>query len=74
MFTGEDGWIFVSRTTIQASDEDILKIELGDGDIRLYESRDHHENWLDCIKSRERCICDVEIGHRSVSVCQMGNM
>lgn len=74
MFTGEDGWIFVSRTTIQASDEDILKIELGDGDIRLYESRDHHENWLDCIKSRERCICDVEIGHRSVSVCHMGNI
>jgi hypothetical protein len=24
--------------------------------------------------SRERCICDVEIGHRSVTVCHLGNI
>jgi hypothetical protein len=26
------------------------------------------------VRSRERPICDVEIGHRSVSVCHIGNI
>jgi hypothetical protein len=42
--------------------------------VRLYKSDHHHNNWLDCIASRERPICDVEIGHRSVSVCHLGNI
>jgi len=73
-FTGTDGWIFVSRREIQASDPDILKIELGPDDVRLYNSPHHHENWLDCIQSRKRPICDVEIGLRSVTVCHIGNI
>ncbi len=73
-FTGENGWIFVSRGEIKASDPDILKIELGANDVRLYKSDNHHKNWFDCIKSRERCICDVEIGYRSVTICHIGNI
>jgi len=74
MFTGTDGWIFVNRSEIRASDPDLLNIQLGAGDTRLYKSPGHHDNWLDCIQTRERCICDVEIGHRSVSVCHIGNI
>ncbi|MEX0712032.1 MAG: Gfo/Idh/MocA family oxidoreductase [Pirellulales bacterium] len=73
-FTGSDGWIFVSRSRIEASDPELLKAEPASGDTRLYVSRDHHENWLDCIASRERPICDVEIGHRSATVCHLGNI
>ena len=73
-FTGADGWVFVSRGKIQASDPALLKTEFGPDDVRLYESPNHHENFLDCVQTRERCICDVEIGHRSVSVCHIGNI
>lgn len=74
-FTGENGWIFVKRgNVLQASDPAILEWEPGENDVRLYNSPDHHDNWLDCIKSREKCICDFQIGHRSVSVCHMGNI
>jgi len=73
-FTGEDGWIFVNRGKIEASDPAILDIKLGPDDVRLYKSDVHHVNWLDCIASRKRCICDVEIGHRSVTVCHLGNL
>lgn len=73
-FTGENGWIFVSRSEIKASDPEILQVEFGADDIRLPVSGDHHENWLDCIMSRERPICDVEIGHRSATVCHLGNI
>lgn len=42
----------------------------GDGWI----ARPHIQNWLDCIKSRELPNADVEIGHRSVSVCHLLNI
>ncbi|HEY4308286.1 MAG TPA: Gfo/Idh/MocA family oxidoreductase [Pirellulales bacterium] len=74
-FTGSDGWVFVSRGQItESSHRDILKTEFSDKDVRLYVSSDHHNNWLDCIQSRERPICDVEIGHRSCTVCHLGNI
>ena len=31
-------------------------------------------NWLDCIKSRRRPISDVEIGHRSSTICHLGGI
>jgi predicted dehydrogenase len=34
----------------------------------------HSRNFLDCIKSREVPICDIEIGHHSTSVAQLGNI
>ena len=46
----------------------------GTGDVHLYESTDHHGNFLDCIKTRKLPICDVAIGHRSASVCHLGNI
>lgn len=41
---------------------------------QLLLSRDHTRNFLDSIKSRELPICDVEIGHRSATVCHLGNI
>lgn len=34
----------------------------------------HVRNFLDCVKSRQRPISDIEIGHRSTSVCLLGNV
>ena len=35
---------------------------------------DHIQNWFDCIKSRQKPIADVEIGHRSAILCHLGNI
>ena len=40
----------------------------------LWQAQQHLQNWLDCIRSRERPIADVEIGHRSISVCHLANI
>jgi len=37
-------------------------------------SKDHARNFLDCVKSRHKPICDVGIGHRSTSACLLGNV
>ena len=35
---------------------------------------DHVRNFLDCVKSRQKPVSDIEIGHRSTSVCLLGNV
>ena len=71
-FEGADGWIFVSRGKIEASDPELLTTPLPASATRLYVSDNHMRNFFDCVRSREQPICDAEIGHRSVSVCHLG--
>lgn len=73
-FIGTKGKIFVDRSKIVSTPDGILKEPLADKAERLYKSKNHHQNFLDCIKSRELPICDVEIGHRSATVCHLGNI
>ena len=72
--TGTDGEIFVSRGRIAADRPEILDTPVDSGEVRLVNSRNHWSNWVDNIRSRGRPICDVEIGHRSATVCHLGNI
>jgi len=47
---------------------------LDQSSTRLSASENHFQNWLDCIKSRRDPICSVEVGHRSATVCHLGNI
>ncbi len=53
-------------------------LALADGRIDTREvnigANNHHANWFDCMRSRQRCVSDVEIGHRSATVCHLGNI
>ena len=42
--------------------------------IRLYKSTNHLGDFLKCVGTRQRPICDVEIGARSVTVCHLSNL
>lgn len=42
--------------------------------LALWQAKWHLQNWLDCIRSRQLPVADVEIGHRSVSVCHLANI
>ena len=39
---------------------------------RLYRSRDHFQNFLDCVRSRALTIAPAEVAHRSASVGHLG--
>jgi predicted dehydrogenase len=71
-FIGDQGWIFVNRERIEASDPKLIKEPLHGETLRLYVSNDHMGNFIDCVRSRKRAICDVEVGYRSVTVCHLG--
>jgi predicted dehydrogenase len=54
---------------LEASDPGIITSVIGPNEIHLYESKDHHGNWLESIKSRKETIAPVEVAHRSCSAC-----
>ena len=73
-FIGERGKIFVDRGKFQADPEEIGKETIDANGIHLYKSDNHLKDFLDCVRSRKRPICDVEVGCRSVTVCHLGNL
>ena len=73
-FIGENGWIFVDRAHIEASDPRLIDEPLPATATRLAVSTDHILNFIDCVRSREKPICDANIGHRSGTVCHIGNI
>ena len=77
LFEGEDNkWIWVSRSTIQASNAGLLNEALPEGAVRLPRvtggRNEHMKNFLACVRSHEQPICHAGIGHRSVSICHLG--
>lgn len=73
-FEGDRGWIFVSRGKIEASDQKLLDEPLPKDAVRLYVSNDHAGNFVECVRARKTPICDAEIGHRSATLCHLGNI
>jgi predicted dehydrogenase len=73
-FIGSEGKIFVNRGFLASDPGDIIKQPLGEKDVHLFKSPGHQRDWLDCIRSRKKPLCDVEIGARSVTVCHLGNL
>ena len=71
-FEGSEGWIFVTRGKIEASQQELLDTPLTTKTAELYVSTDHMGNFFDSMRSRKAPICDAEIGHRSASVCHLG--
>jgi predicted dehydrogenase len=73
-FEGKNGWLFVNRDRITASDKKIIDEPLSDSAVRLGTATNHMNNWLDCIKSRQKPAADVSIAHQSATVCHIGNI
>ena len=67
-FHGTEGWIWVNRGDLAASDESIITTPLPDNAPRVEVSNDHMGNFFDCVRTRKDPISKVEIGHRSACV------
>ncbi|NCO37780.1 MAG: oxidoreductase [Armatimonadetes bacterium CG_4_10_14_3_um_filter_66_18] len=74
LFTGAEGKVEVNRGYLQTWPKELQEQPTGAGEVHLYDSRNHRGNFLECIRTRRKPLCDVEIGCRSVSVCHMGNL
>jgi predicted dehydrogenase len=73
-FVGASGSIFVDRSHLTSNPETLLQEPLGDKDVRLPQRPSLVRDWLDCLKTRKRPVCDVEVGARSANVCHLANL
>lgn len=79
IFIGEKGKLVIDRNgfkvdppelAVNPPPEEKKKTWMGPG----WNATPHMANWLDCIKSRQEPNADVEIGHRSISICHLLNI
>ncbi|MDR2982638.1 MAG: Gfo/Idh/MocA family oxidoreductase [Puniceicoccales bacterium] len=73
-FHGERGWIDVSRSRLLASDPKILDEKIAETGVHLYKSRSHMGDFIECVRTRKNPISDIAIGHRTTTICNIGNI
>ena len=71
---GTEGWIQIQNDKPTYYPESLKTSVIGPNEIQLYQSKDHHHNFIDCIKANRETAAPVEIGHRSVTICHLGNI
>ena len=73
-FIGTEGQLDVQRTKLETSKPELATRVIGDNEKRVYKSENHYRDFTNSIKSRKKPICDIETGHRSATVCNLGNI
>jgi predicted dehydrogenase len=74
IFVGENGRLKIDRAVCQSDPEELAEEPLVNPMVSLRRSRNHFQDWLDAIRTREKTIADEEVGHRSATVCHLGNI
>jgi predicted dehydrogenase len=89
-FEGTEGWIHLNRSEFETHPKSIKTSNIGPNEIHLPKPveypadftdgqrrdyyADHVRNFLDSVKSRNDPIEPVEVGHRTTTLCHLGNI
>jgi len=85
-FLGDKGKLYVNRGKFELSldgqakrddpraCEQVAKELLPPNAIRLYKSSNHLSDWVNSVRTRKPPICDVEVGARTATVCNLVNL
>jgi len=73
-FEGTKGKIYVNRGKLVADPKSLLDSKIGPDGIHLYVSDHHYRNFIDCVISRQPTAAPVEVAHRSITICHLGNI
>ena len=73
-FEGSEGSVYVNRGAIETDPESLVSTKIGLEEVHLYKSDDHFRNFIDCVLSREPTAAPLEVAHRSITICHLGNI
>jgi len=73
-FIGTEGEIKVQRKKLETTPASLKDKVIGETEKHVYKSDNHYKDFFDAMRKRSKPICDVEIGHRTASVCNIGNI
>jgi hypothetical protein len=85
IFVGGKGKLEINRNKFTSNPPEIRaellkKVDEAEEEVKwsdqtaLWQAKWHLQNWLDCIKTREKPNADIEIGHRSIAFCHLANI
>jgi predicted dehydrogenase len=74
IFVGEKGKIEINRDKVTGNPKDLLEADGNPGHLTVPENVPHLQNWVQCIKTRERANADIEYGQRSSTLCYLVNI
>jgi predicted dehydrogenase len=79
MFVGEKGRIEITRNDFRTDPPNMIKElpaqeEIDKWKRAQWQAKYHMQDWLDAMKTRKPPLADVEIGHRSITVCHIVNI
>ncbi len=73
-FFGTEGELKVARGKLETTPASLKDKIIGETEKHVYKSEDHYKDFLQAMRTRKTPICDVETGHRTSSVCNIGNI
>ena len=73
-FVGTNGRIAVDRTALVSDPPDIVHEPLRPNEVHLYRCDSHSGNFLECVRTRKKTICDADIAHRAASALLLGGI
>jgi hypothetical protein len=74
VFVGKHGRIAVDRSALTSDPADIVREPLRPDEVHLYHSDSHSGNFLECVRTRKKTICDADIAHRAASALLLGGV
>jgi len=74
MFQGNRGRLIINRKSYIVEPESLGIQEFNQPGEYYIRVSDHHDNFLECIKTRQLPHADCEIGHRATTACLLGNI
>lgn len=73
---GTGGWLLVKgwNQPLQASNPDLLKLDLTRDEVQLYTAKNEQANFIECIKTRKKPYHPAEDMHRTATIAHMGHI
>lgn len=68
---GEKGRVALSRGRLSVEPESLMETRFGPNDERLYESRHHMGNFIECVRARRQTVAPVEVAVLSDTITQL---
>jgi len=73
-FEGDEGWVHVNRGGIKAEPASLPGATIKPNEEHLYESVNHHQNFLECVRTRRDPAAPVEAGHAATTLTLIGDI
>jgi predicted dehydrogenase len=74
LFIGTEGEIRIARGKLETTPAFLKDKIIGETEKHVYKSENHCKDFLNAMRKRSKPISDVEVGHRTASVCNLGNI